>query len=87
MKYISLELAKAQFTGNFQESYAVGEIKAMLDEVPTVDVAEVKHGEWIENDNGTYSCSICHSCITKEQYNYDARKCIHCGADMRGETE
>ena len=41
MSYISLELAKAQFTGNFQNYYAPGEIKALLDEVPAADVVEV----------------------------------------------
>lgn len=53
----------------------------------SANVVEVKHGHWIENDNDTYSCSLCHACIPREQYYYDARKCIHCGADMRGEME
>lgn len=51
-----------------------------------IETAEVKRGKWIENDNGTYSCSLCQSWIPKEQYYY-ARYCLHCGADMRGETK
>ena len=39
-------------------------------------------GKWIQNDNGTYSCSLCQSWIPEEQYHY-ARFCLHCGADMR----
>lgn len=45
------------------------------------------HGEWIRNDNGTYSCSICQSWIPKEQHYY-ARYCLHCGRVMKeGEAE
>ena len=43
----------------------------------------VKHGEWIECDNGTFSCSLCQSWIPKEQHYY-ARYCLHCGAKMDG---
>ena len=46
---------------------------------------ERKKGEWIKNDNGTYSCSVCQSWIPKEQYHY-ARYCLYCGADMRGKN-
>lgn len=42
-----------------------------------------KHGHWIRNDNGTYSCSECQSWIPNEQYYY-ARYCLHCGAKMGG---
>ena len=45
---------------------------------------EPKKGKWIKNDNGTYSCSLCHSWIPEEQHYY-AQFCLHCGADMRGE--
>ena len=52
-----------------------------------VPFRKVKHGYWIKNENGTYSCSVCHSCIPKEQYYYDAQYCLHCGADMRERKE
>lgn len=41
-----------------------------------------KKGEWIRNDNGTYSCSLCHSWIPEEQHHY-ARFCLYCGENMR----
>lgn len=41
----------------------------------------VKHGRWIRNDNGTYSCSECKSWIPNEQHYY-ARYCLFCGAKM-----
>lgn len=53
---------------------------------PTIDAEPVRHGKWIENDNGTYSCSECKSWIPKEQHYY-ARYCLHCGAKMDEEEE
>lgn len=47
---------------------------------------ERKTGEWIRNDNGTYSCSVCQSWIPEQQHFY-ARYCLYCGADMRGEQD
>ena len=47
------------------------------------DVQEVRHGRWIQNDNNTYSCSLCQSWIPEEQHHY-ARYCLYCGAKMKG---
>ena len=49
-----------------------------IEEAPTIE-PERKTGEWIRNDNGTYSCSLCQSWIPEEQYYY-ARFCLYCGA-------
>lgn len=58
----------------------------VMDEQPTVDAEPVRHGHWIRNDNGTYSCSKCQSWIPNEQHYY-ARYCLHCGAKMDEEKE
>lgn len=50
------------------------------------EAESIRHGHWIRNDNGTYSCSECHSWIPNEQHHY-ARYCIFCGARMDGEAE
>lgn len=55
-----------------------------IKDLPSEDVVDVRYGKWIENDNGTYSCSLCQSWIPNEQYYY-ARYCPHCGAYMKGE--
>lgn len=57
---------------------------ADIENAPTADVAEVKHGEWItlEAEIGLYSCSLCGHKILRAECNY----CPNCGADMRGET-
>lgn len=58
------------------------------DNAPTVNAEPVRHGHWVRNDNGTYSCSECQSWIPNEQYYY-ARYCLHCGAkmDRKGEED
>ena len=58
----------------------------MLDNAPTVETEPVRHGHWVRNDNGTYSCSECHSWIPNEQHYY-ARYCLFCGAKMNEEKE
>jgi len=50
-----------------------------IENAPTV--AAERHGHWIRNDNGTYSCSKCQSWIPNEQHYY-ARYCLFCGAKM-----
>ena len=58
--------------------------KVYIVDAPTIDAEPVRHGKWIENENGTYSCSGCKSWIPKEQHYY-ARYCLHCGAKMKEE--
>lgn len=69
--------------------------KEVIDEVPTADVEEVKHGMWIPiqgeyhwAETGVvapitlgYKCSICGD---EEKYKY---KYCHCGAKMDKENE
>ena len=43
---------------------------------PSVDVVKVKHGEWIDNCNGTFTCSLCGARASKMHY------CGNCGAKM-----
>lgn len=62
--------------GEYEKGYADGK----RDAVP------VEHAEWIENDNGTWSCGRCHSWIPNEQHYY-ARYCIYCGAKMDGDEK
>ena len=45
-----------------------------------------QNGEWIQNDNGTWSCSLCQSWIPNEQHYY-ARFCLFCGEKMEGDID
>lgn len=47
---------------------------------PTADVQEVKHGKWIEDDNGVQTCSECGE--EHEWQDYRASYCEDCGAKM-----
>lgn len=53
-----------------------------IDEAPTADVAEVKHGEWKSSvmSTGAPHCSLCNG-VAPSRYTY----CPHCGAKMDGE--
>ena len=49
------------------------------DVMPATDVEKVKHGKWIDNLNGTFTCSVCGGKSSKMDY------CGRCGARMDGE--
>lgn len=56
-----------------------------IDEIPAVDVVEVKHGKWIEHEDklgmtDDLMCSLCGHCTYQDYPNF----CSNCGADMRG---
>lgn len=53
----------------------------------TVEEAKQERtGQWIQNDNGTWSCNRCSSWIPDEQHYY-ANWCLFCGAHMVEEGE
>lgn len=54
-----------------------------IDDTPTADVVEVKHGEWIYNIK-YYSCSICSGKRFNLLLGTDAEFCPYCGAKMDG---
>lgn len=64
-------------SGNFSSS----EIEAMLSDLPTADVAEVRHGRWIFEPGKIPYCSEC------KEYSDDGDKgatfCSWCGALMK----
>ena len=58
-------------------------IKRDIETLPTADVVEVKHGEWIENgiqDSVLSKCSVCGISYGAYTFNY----CPECGAKMDG---
>ena len=57
---------------------------AQVEKAYELGKADRPTGHWIENDNGTFSCSNCQSWIPKEQHHY-ARHCLYCGARMESE--
>lgn len=90
-KYIDANLLKAEFTGNFAKAYAVPLIKSIIDQQPTADVQEVKHGKMnmykprSMNRNATYKCSVCGKLCSSYYNDVGEWKFFpHCGAKMDG---
>ena len=61
--------------------------KLTIDNMPVEDVAEVKHGKWVDTDcsgylhNPIYECSVCHKQV-EDYYIHKHNFCLHCGAKM-----
>ena len=55
--------------------------------IPSADVAEIRHGEWVKDEDG---CMICSECGYPDEINQISGEfmrsnfCPDCGADMRG---
>lgn len=62
-----------------------GGARKLMEEAPTADVVEVKHGEWIGKPIAGYArikCSVCTTSFVQETGTW--AYCPECGADMRG---
>ena len=71
----------------FDESNGVIRLHvADVDMLPTAEVAEVKHGYWIDKDDkyGRVFCSVC--CAQERPWDsqYKSPRCPMCGAKMDG---
>ena len=69
--------------------HKVNSFNHFIKSLPTADVIEVKHGEWIHTDmayswNGNDECNLC-GFHHKERYDLSSfNYCPHCGAKMDG---
>lgn len=87
-EYIKRILAKAEFTGNFRDEYPTALIHALIDSVPTADVAPVRHGRWENiNDLECFKCSCCGE-YANQPWGKDGAimfsYCPNCGCKMDG---
>ena len=58
----------------------VAECLRMIDDAPTADVQEVRHGRWLDHKHtDTVICSECKKCFCDEK-----PYCPNCGAKMDG---
>lgn len=83
-KYVEEIMCRPVFSHEFATCSEEIKEKAKPDFLKLCAEEERQYGEWIRNDNGTYSCSVCKSWIPKEQHYY-ARYCLFCGRLMREE--
>lgn len=91
-KYIDAEnLSQAKFpipASGKHSPYEIGwndAINAIIENTPTADVQEVRHGEWICHISdifpaeSTMECSLCHN---ERDLGYADKYCPNCGAKM-----
>ena len=57
-------------------------MKEDLYNLPTADVVEVKHGEWIKEEEYLYKCSLCGDKAFLRLGGKPCRYCPNCGAKM-----
>lgn len=98
--YIKREDAYRRLTEYYHHTREIQHesLRIALIGIPSVDVAPIKHGRWIEygeNKDGTHNicCSVCdgffkskghaNSCYTRNKYRY----CHNCGARMDGDDD
>lgn len=77
--------------------YERTDFKRLIADFPVVDVAEVRHGRWIDEDfpekmatvHGFAICSICGELSHKAEHGYNilSNYCPNCGARMDKEDE
>ena len=68
------------------------DVLGMVDNAPTIDAVEVKHGSWekakphgvVIYSNAYAECSSCHSVI---YLGWEMKYCPNCGAKMDGEVK
>lgn len=65
----------------YEKTYTLADIRTYIDDIPTADVAEVRHGRWYNTENG-YFCTICDGASYAE-YEY----CPNCGSKMDVKSE
>ena len=77
-EYIEREALKEEFMKHYACEYPTALVMAIIDNVSTADVVEVRHGKWITNEFGRiFICSECSATRgQKEKY------CGNCGAKM-----
>ena len=79
--YIKREDALEQFDYYDLGEYLTTQIRGMLVDIPSADVAPVRHGRWAETVTDGFlfvSCSACGFKTGRIDYNY----CPNCGAKM-----
>ena len=77
-------LVESSENSDYLKGYITGidAVMEAIDEQPSADVQEVKHGHWKQRMS-TLTSVKCSECGTYHEY--DTRYCPHCGARMDGE--
>ena len=85
-KYIKASECEKYFYEHLDDVHIAGAMNA-VDEMPAADVAPVRHGYWIEQENWAlddyyYTCSACGEDYNTIDGTPDYNFCPNCGAKM-----
>ena len=90
-RYIDADLILPEMESklDMQELYLPAHFQEFIvDEIPTADIAPVRHGYWVKEKRDVllhWHCSVCKECYFLEEPN--AEYCPHCGAKMDGKED
>ena len=90
-RYIDADLILPEMESklDMQELYLPAHFQEFIvDEIPTADIAPVRHGYWVKEKRDVllhWHCSVCKECYFLEELN--AEYCPHCGAKMDGKED
>lgn len=85
-----LKISKKQYGEDlgWQCTVNMSDVGMMIEDAPTADVVEVKHGEWLEGDSDVgwelVRCSLCGKEQSLFQDEEKPSYCPRCGAKMNG---
>lgn len=87
-RYIDVECDCVKEIINRRAFNSREDIQDFLDNIPTADVAPVKHGYWIEIGDYAFKCTSCGK-MYWESKGYAARThfCPNCGTRMDGDVK
>lgn len=68
-------------------SFSTGLIIEQIEKAPSADVVEVKHGEWTNEGEYLYKCSLCGDKAFLRLGGKPCRYCPSCGAKMDGKGD
>lgn len=85
-RYIDAEpMPRGAFWESLTDKEKCGVLGYLLS-APTADVVEVRHGEWIHN-NDEMICSACGNEALMDEVYYESPYCPDCGAQMDGKVD
>ena len=78
---------------DWSETIDIDELEQVIQDAPTADIAEVRHGKWYrhnkkEHGDTCYYCSVCEKMALSDYMTWELTNyCPNCGAKMGDDEE